>query len=121
MCPLPSQKALAGYPFGAGFLSEPQGDLHSGNCSSRAGKLGLLLTVRLAGSLVAMVAAGLEPPNHFIHSSAGSESLPARKPGLWGGGGERRRKREGKGGWGGPGGPVEQTQAKLCPAVGLAN
>lgn len=28
----------------------------------------------LAGSLVAMAAAGLEPLNHFIHSSAGSES-----------------------------------------------
>ena len=75
----------------------------------------------LAGSLVAMVAAGLEPPNHFIHSSTGSESLPARKLGLWGGGGGRRRKREGKGGWGGPGGLVEQAQAKLCPALGLAN
>ena len=119
MCPLPRWKTLAGYSFGAGFLSEPQGALHSGNCSSRAGKLGLLLTVGLAGSLVAMVAAGLEPPNHFIHSSAGSESLPARKLGLWGGGGERRRKREGKGGWGGPGGPVEQAQAKLCLLWGL--
>lgn len=51
----------------------------------------------LAGSLVAMAAAGLEPPNHFIHSSASSESLPARKLGLWGGGegGETEKGREG--------------------------
>lgn len=47
----------------------------------------------LAGSLVAMVAAGLEPPNHFIHGSAGSERIPARKLGLWGGEGGRRRKK----------------------------
>lgn len=53
----------------------------------------------LAGSLVAMAAAGLEPPNHFIHSSTGSESsqqesLCSREEG----GkkkGEGRKKREG--------------------------
>lgn len=44
-----------------------------------------------------MAAAGLEPLNHFIHSSAGSESLPARKLGLRGGGvgGEGEKRREG--------------------------
>lgn len=65
-------KALAGPPRGWLFLIT--GALHAGNCSSGAGNLGLLLTVDLAGSLVAMAAAGLEPSNHFIHSSVGSES-----------------------------------------------
>lgn len=80
--------------------------------------MGLLLTVGLAGSLVAMAAAGLEPPNHFIHSSAGSESLPARKLGLWGGGGEEREREE-KGGRGGPHGPSPEAWAKPRPALGL--
>lgn len=84
--PLSSWKPLTKYPSKRWVALPVPGALHSGNCSSRAGMLGLLLAVGLAGSLVAMAAAGLEPPNHFIHSSAGSESLPARKLGLWGGG-----------------------------------
>lgn len=82
--------------------------------------LGLLLTVGLAGSLVVMAAAGLEPPNHFIHSSAGSESLPARKLGLWGGGGGRERIEE-KGRRGRPHGPSPEAWAKLHPALGLVD
>lgn len=65
----------------------------------------------LAGSLVAMAAAGLEPPNHYFHSSAGSESLPARKLRLWGGGGGRRE-REGKGGRRRPHEPSPEARAK---------
>lgn len=54
----------------------------------------------LAGSLVAMAAAGLEPPNHFIHSSTGSESsqqesLGSREEGGKKKKGEGRNKREG--------------------------
>lgn len=57
----------------------------------------------LAGSLVAMAAAGLEPPNHFIHSSAGSESSQQESLGSREEGGKRgkkkaegRKKREGR-------------------------
>lgn len=54
----------------------------------------------LADSLVAMAAAGLEPPNHFIHSSTGSESsqqesLGSREEGGKKKKGEGRKKREG--------------------------
>lgn len=65
-----------------------------------------------------MAAAGLEPPNHFIHSSAGSESLPARKLGLRGGGGGRRG-REKKGGRGGPPGLPQRPGLSLILLWGL--
>lgn len=52
----------------------------------------------LAGSLVAMAAAGLEPPNHFIHSSASSESSQQESLGSGeeGEGGERGREGTGR-------------------------
>lgn len=120
MCPLSSWKTLTGYPSKRWISLLAPGALHSGNCSSAAGMLGLLLTVGLAGSLVAMAAAGLEPPNHFIHSSASSESLPARRLGLWGGGGGRKGK-EGKGGRVGPHGHYPEAWAKPHPALGLVD
>lgn len=56
-----------------------------------------LLAVGLACSLVAMTAAGLEPPNHFIHSSAGSESSQQESLGSREEGGRRGKKREREG------------------------
>lgn len=56
-----------------------------------------LLVVGLACSLVAMTAAGLEPPNHFIHSSAGSESSQQESLGSREEGGRRGKKREREG------------------------
>lgn len=53
--------------------------------------------VGLAGSLVAMAAAGLEPPNHFIHSSAGSESSQQESLGSREEGGKRGKKKKGEG------------------------
>ena len=56
-----------------------------------------LLAVGLACSLVAMTAARLEPPNHFIHSSAGSESSQQESLGSREEGGREEREEEGEG------------------------